>query len=121
MLNLKKFFRRPEQIDTATTSIWFGAAVPFIMAISVTVSYAVSWLNNIELLDWLFVPIGGAVFAVVAAGGWVFPLIGIILAARSLKANKSVARASIFLSASELVFYIVVMGSIFLNSNTLVD
>ena len=120
MLNLKKIFRRPEQIDTATTSIWFGAAVPFIMAASVTVSYVVSWMN-IELLDWLFVPIGGAVFAVVAAGGWIFPLIGIILAVRSLKVSKSVARASIFLSASELVFYIVVMGSIFLNSNTITD
>jgi len=120
MLNVKNIFRRPQGLDNAIVSIWFGAAVPFILAVSVTVSYLVSWLN-VELLDWLFVPIGGAIFGIVAAGGWIFPLIGAILAFRGAKANVGVARASIFLSVSELVFYIVVMGSLFFNSNTLID
>jgi hypothetical protein len=120
MINIKNIFRREQKFDDTIASIWFGAAVPFGMAIAVTVSWAASWLD-VRLLDWLFLPIGGAVFVVLAAGGWIFPLIGAILAARGFKSNRNVALASLVLSTSELLFYIVVMGSIFLNSNTLVD
>jgi hypothetical protein len=120
MIGIKQIFKRHQGFDDAIASIWFGAAVPFTMALAVTLAYLISWFD-IESLDWLFVSIGGAIFAIVMAGGWIFPLIGIVLGTRGLKANKNVAAAAIFLSASELVFYVVVMGSLYLNSNTLVD
>lgn len=121
MINIKEIiFRRRQDFDDISAAVWFGAAVPFIMAISATISYAASWLN-IESLDWLFISVGGAIFVVIAAGGWLFPLIGVVLAIRGFKNNRGIAKAAIVLSASELAFYLVVIGSIFINSNTIID
>lgn len=120
MLSLKNIFHRQEKFDDAVASIWFGAAVPMIMAVSVAFSWLLSWFNT-ESLDWLIEPVGGAVLGLAVAGGWVFPLVGIVLAARGFKTNKNVARASLSLSASELLFYVVVIGSIYLNSNNFID
>jgi hypothetical protein len=120
MLIFKSIFNRQNKFDDAVASVWFGAAVPFVMAVSATIAWAAAWLN-VEFLDWIVMPIGGAIVAVVVAGGWIFPLVGMILAARGSKINKNVARAAMVLSASELIFYVVVIGSIYFNSNTFVD
>lgn len=120
MLNLKNIFHRQGKFDDVAASIWFGAAVPLVLAVSVTVAWLVSWFD-VAFLSWLFEPIGLAVFGLVAAGGWIFPVFGVVLARRGLKNNKNVAVASLFLSISELVFYVVVIGSVYLNSNNFID
>ena len=102
MINIKNIFRKEQKIDDTIASIWFGAAVPFGMAMAVTVSWAASWLD-VSLLDWLFADRGSR-FCDFGGGRLDIPSYWGNSGNSRVKVSRNAAVASMVLSASELLF-----------------